>query len=144
MALRYLAAATAFWLAAGATGVVVGLTAGSWLLSRLPALAIDAPALGGAVTAIGTGLLLVGGAHVAGWAALRGGRPRATSGVVLLAVVMAVALAALAAAAVVSAIRIPDSAVLLVAAGSGLALPAAGYAWVAARLIGQIRTSDRQ
>lgn len=141
--MTYLGIAAAVWSAAGIGGIVLGLTSGPWLLAQLPALVIDAAALGGATTAIGVGLLLLGLTHLGVLVAMRAELPRALSGALLLSASMAVVLLALAAAAATSAIRTPASAAILLAAALAVALGAAGYGRVAGGLIGQIRAGGR-
>lgn len=50
---------------AGAIGVGLGLTGAAWLRAQLPGVTADASVVGGAAVAFGTGLVILGLAHVA-------------------------------------------------------------------------------
>ena len=65
MARWTLAVAGVVWLLVGTAGVALALTGTERVLSLLPPLAIDADALGGAVTTIAIALIAIGGAHLA-------------------------------------------------------------------------------
>ena len=126
------------WSIIGLAAMSLGTFASEWLLSLLPPLVIDAPALGGGVTALGVGLLAVGLTHAAVGAGLRRGVRWGVPGAVLLTGIMAVGLLALAAAGVSSAFAQPASAVALWAAGGLAAVAAAAYGWSAVSLVRRI------
>ena len=63
MARTLLLAATIVWLVAGVIGIVIGLTSAAGLQRMLPPLVIDLAALGGAVVAVGFGVLAIGLVH---------------------------------------------------------------------------------
>jgi hypothetical protein len=126
------------WTVAGVAAATLGLAAASWLVDRLPPLAIDAQAVGGAATAVGVGLLIIGLAHLSVVVGLGGGRRWAPAAGLLLCGTLTAMLVASAAAAVTSAVRAPENGLLLLAVGAGLLASAAVYGWCAARLVGRI------
>jgi hypothetical protein len=134
-----LLAATIVWLVAGVTGIVVGLTSAAGIQRMLPPLVIDVAALGGAVVAVGFGILAVGLVHGGVLVALRAGYPLAPSAALLLSVTMTTLMVALAAAAATSAVRVPDRALAWLVA-TALALGAASaYGLVAGLLVVEVR-----
>ena len=124
MARRVLIIGAVIWLLAGAGGFVLAAVGIQWLLARLPPLAIDADALGGALTALALTLVGTGTAHLFVVAGLRDGRRWAGSAGALLASVLAVVCVGLAATAISSALREPTYALPLLA-GAGVAASAA-------------------
>lgn len=128
----------AVWLLSGIAGIVLAAVGTESLLSLLPPLAIDAPALGGALTAVALALLAIGAAHVVVVAGISRELRWARSVGVLLASMLAIGWIALAAAAVSSALREMEYALPLIAAASLAAIGAAGYAYAAARLAGEL------
>ena len=139
MARALLLAATIVWLVAGVTGIVIGLTSASGIARMLPPLVIDVAALGGAVVAVGFGILAVGLVHAGVLVSLRAGHPLAPSAALLLAITMTTLMLALAAAAATSAVRVPDRALAWLVA-TALALGAAStYGLVAGLLVVEVR-----
>lgn len=138
MAVAILLVGAVAWSAAGLAAMALGTLGAGWLYSQLPPLVIDAPALGGGVTAVGAGLVMTGMTHGAVLAGLRRGHRWAVTAAVLLTAVMAVALLALAAAAISSAFALPASALALSAAGALAALAAAAYGWCVVWLVRRI------
>ncbi|MEO6577450.1 MAG: hypothetical protein ABIO99_00925 [Candidatus Limnocylindria bacterium] len=130
MARRILVIAAIAWGLAGIGGLVLAAIGTQGVLLLLPPLAIDADALGGAITTLAIIVLAVAAAHAVVILAMRRwGRP-ATSAGILLAAILSVACLALVTAAVTSAIRTPDEGLLL-----GLAAAAAGVGSVAYALV---------
>lgn len=123
------------WLLAGAAGIVTGIVGAEELVARLPTLAIDADAVGGALTATGTGMAALGCIHVAVLVGLRRGRRWAASGGALLGAVMAPGSLALAATAGASASRESVLAAVLLAAAAVGTLAAIGYVVMAVRMV---------
>lgn len=134
MARTILIAAAVAWLLAGIVGLGLAAMGTDWLRSRLPPLAIDVEALGGALTAMALGLIVLSGAHIAVVAGLRRERRWACSAGVLLALVLAAASFGLAAAAISSAAREAGYALPLISSAVLATLGTAGYALVAAQL----------
>jgi hypothetical protein len=124
------------WLLAAITGIAVAVAGVDALRALLPPLAIDADALGGAITAVAVALLAVGGAHVA--VLLGDGRRWAMSAGALLSSVLSIASLALAAAAVASAARVSVLAWPLLGGGVVAGLVAIGYGVAAVRLARQL------
>ena len=122
------------WLGAGGTAVVLGAAGTDLLLSLLPPLAIDADALGGALTAMALTLVAIGAAHLLVVAGLGRGRRWALSAGALLASVLAVVSVGLAATAAASSFRDTNYALPLAGAALVAALSATGYAIAAVRL----------
>ena len=122
------------WLLAGAASFVLAETGTGWLLSLLPPLAIDADAVGGALTALALTMVVTGTAHLFVVAGLRERRRWATSAGALLASVLAVACVALAAAAISSAVREPAYALPLLGAALVAGSAATGYVLAAVGL----------
>lgn len=134
MARTVLTIGAAVWLAAGAVAFAIAAVGVQPLLSRLPPLAIDADAVGGALTALALTLVAIGTAHLFVVAGLRDGRRWARSAGALLASVLAIACVGLAAAAVSSAVRSPGYALPLLGAAVVAAAGATGYVLAAVRL----------
>ena len=122
------------FLLAGAGTFALAAVGVEQLLSMLPPLAIDADAVGGALTALALAFVATGTAHLFIVAGLREGRRWAASAGALLAGVLAAAFVGLAAAAISSALRSPGYALPLVAGGAVATCVAIGYALVAVRL----------
>ena len=134
MARTILIAGAVAWLLAGIVGLGLAVMGTDWLRSRLPPLAIDVEALGGALTAMALGLIVLSGAHIAVVVGLRRERHWARSAGVLLASVLAAASFGLAAAAISSAAREAGYALPLIGSALVATLGTAGYALVAATL----------
>jgi len=130
------------WLVVAAAGLGVALAGRHALLAALPPLAIDADALGGALTVIAVAGLGVAVAHAGVLFGLRRGRRWARSAGVLLASVMSVVFLALAATAAASAVRESTLALVLGGACIAAALAAIGYALTAARLVADLRSGS--
>jgi len=130
------------WLVVAVIGLGVALLARDTLLAALPPLAIDADALGGALTVIAVAALGVGAAHAGVVVGLGRGSRWARSAGVLLASVMSVAFLALAATAAASALRESPIAFVLGGACIAAALAAVGYALTAARLVSDLRSGS--
>ena len=127
MARKVLFIGAVVWLLAGAGAFVLAAVGTEQLLSLLPPLAIDADAVGGALTALALTLVVTGTAHLFVVAGLRDGRRWAGSAGVLLASVLAVVSVALAATAISSALLEPTYAWPLLAAAVLAASAATGY-----------------
>lgn len=138
MAVAVLLVGAVAWSIVGIAAMALGTFASERLHSLLPPLIIDAPALGGGVTALGAGLLAVSLTHAvvgAGlWRGFRWGLPAA----ILLTAIMASGLLALAAAGVSSAFAQPASALVLSAAGALAASAAATYGWCTVSLVRRV------
>jgi len=134
MARTILLVGAGIWLTAGGVGIATATLGAGEIVSRLPTLAIDADAVGGALTATGTAMVAIGLVHLAILVGLRRGRRWAASGGALLGAVMALASLALAATALASASRESVLAAVLFAAAAVGTLAAVGYAVVAVRL----------
>lgn len=122
------------WLLAGIGGMGLAVFGRAWLLSRLPPLAIDADALGGALTAMALVVSAIGVAHLGVLVGLGRGWRWVWSAGALLAAILAAVLLGLAAAAVSSALREATYALPLIGAGSLATLGTLGYVLVAVRL----------
>ena len=140
MARTFLAAATVVWLLAGLAGLALGLLGAETLQRLLPPLAIDLPALGGAVVAVSAAIVVVAALHAAVVAGLRSRRRLAWVAGVLLAATLGALLAVLATAAATGAVTVPDRAPVLLAAALAAAAGAAGYGVVTALLVREIRS----
>ena len=134
MARRILIIGAVAWLLAGAGAFALSAVGVELLLSLLPPLAIDADAVGGALTALALTLVATGTAHlfVVGW--LREGRRWGMSAGALLSSVLAVACVGLAATAISSALREPTYAVQLLGAAALAGVAATGYVLAAVEL----------
>ena len=130
------------WFAIGIAGLGAAIAGRSALLAALPPLAIDADALGGALTVIAVAALGVAAAHAGVVVGLGRGSRWARSAGVLLASVMSVAFLALAATAAASALRESPLALVLGGACIAAALAAVGYALTAARLVADVRSGS--
>lgn len=130
------------WLVVAIAGIGVALFGRHALLAALPPLAIDADALGGALTVIAVAALGVAAAHAGVVVGLGRRRRWARSAGVLLASVMSVVFLALGATAVASALRESLLALALAGASVAAALAAIGYALTAARLIADLRSGS--
>ena len=108
------------------------------LIAVLPPLAIDADALGGALTVIAVASLLIGAAHAGIVAGLGRDLRRARSAGVLLASVLAVGFLGLAATAAASALREPPLAPILTGACLAATAVAIGYALTVVRLVADL------
>jgi hypothetical protein len=128
-----LVGAVAFLLAGAGTFTLSAIGVRQ-LLTLLPPLAVDADAVGGALTALALTLVATGTAHLFVVAGLRDGRRWAASAGALLAGVLAVVFVGLSAAAVSSAVRSPTYALTLLAAAAAATCAAIGYTLVAVRL----------
>ena len=122
------------FLLAGAGTFALAAVGVQQLLSMLPPLAIDADAVGGALTALALTLVATGTGHLFVVAGLRYGRRWARSAGALLSSVLAVVFVGLAAAAISSAVRSPAYALALLAAAAAATCAAIGYTLAAVRL----------
>ncbi len=136
VARRVLLVGAVAWLLAAITGIGVAVGAAEALRALLPPLAIDADALGGAISAVAGAFLAVGGAHVA--VLIGDGRRWAISAGALLSSVLSIASLALAAAALASAARISALAWPLLGGGLLAGLVAVAYGVAAVRLARQL------
>ena len=130
------------WLVLAIAGLGVALAGRDALLAALPPLAIDADALGGALTVIAVAALGIGAAHAGVVVGLGRGSRWARSAGVLLASVMSVVFLALAATAAASAVRESPFALVLGGACVVAALAAIGYGLTAARLVADLRSGS--
>jgi len=130
------------WLAVAIAGLGVALVGRDALLAALPPLAIDADALGGALTVIAAAGLGVAAGHAGVVVGLGRDSRWARSAGVLLALVMSVAFLALAATAAASALRESPLALALGGACIAAALAAVAYALTAARLVADLRSGS--
>lgn len=130
------------WLVVAIAGLGVALAGRDTLMAALPPLAIDADALGGALTVIAVVALGIGAAHAGAVVGLGRGSRWARSAGVLLASVMSVVFLALAATAAASAVRESPLALLLGGACVATTLAAIGYALTAARLVADLRSGS--
>lgn len=124
----------AVWLLLGIGGIGLALVGRQWLLSSLPPLAIDADALGGALTAMALVALALGLVHLCLVIGLARGWRWARSAGALLASLLAAVSLGLVATAVSSALREAAYALPLAAGAALAAVGALGYAVVAVRL----------
>jgi hypothetical protein len=126
------------WLLLSLASLGTALVGRTTLLDALPPLAIDADALGGVLTVMAAGSLVVSLIHVAIVVGLRRDARWARTVGILLASVLAVAFLALAATAVASALRESASAPILAGGAVGAAGVAAAYGLTAARLVTEL------
>ena len=138
MARTVLGGGAVAWLVVGAAGIVLAAAGRDWMIAVLPPLAIDADALGGALAAIASVLILVGAAHLAVMVGLRRGWRSALSAGALLASVLSVVCLALAAAAASSALREPAYALGLVGAGVAAVVAAVAYGLATVHLVREL------
>lgn len=139
MARTLLLAGTVVWLIAGAVGIGIGLLGSASLQRLLPTLSIDLAALGGAVVAVGFGVLAVGVAHAVVLVGMRAGSESARSAALLLAATLSALLLALAAASATSAVTVPDRAPSFLAACAAALVGMAAYGLVTALLVAEVR-----
>lgn len=130
------------WLLVALVGLGVAIVGRDALLAALPPLAIDADAVGGALTVMAVASLGIGAGHAAIVVGMGSGLGWARSAGVLLASVLAVAFLALAAAAAASALRESPIALVLGGACVAAASAAIGYGLTAARLIADLRSGS--
>jgi hypothetical protein len=119
-----------------AAGVAAGLLFAERLFALLPPVTIDAAAVGGAAVALGIATGLLGVAHLALAIGLRRGSGLVAVPSIVLCAAMAVLSLAWAVAALVSAASGSAPPAAMLAAGIGLLLVAAAYAWAGGVLIG--------
>ncbi len=134
MARTFLIIGAVAFLLAGAFTFALAAVGVERLLTMLPPLAIDADAVGGALTALALTFVTTGTVHLFVVAGLREGLRWAASAGALLAGVLAAAFVGLAAAAISSALRSPTNAFPLLASAAAATCAAIGYALVAVRL----------
>ena len=115
------------WLLAGAGGFTLAAIGTAQLIALLPPLAVDADAVGGALTALALTLVATGTAHLFVVAGLRDGRRWARSAGVLLTALLAIVSIGLAATAVASAVREPAYGLQLLAGAAVGAVAAVAY-----------------
>jgi hypothetical protein len=122
---------------AGGLGVFAGLTQAARLRSLLPVEAIvDAPAVGGAVFALGVAAGALGLLHLGLLLMLKRRVPHAAAATITLSATLAVMAAASGIAAAVSAVSRMGDPGMLTAVAAGLLLLGSAYAWAARVLIG--------
>jgi len=125
---------------AGMVGLGAALTQADTIRQRLPEVAVDAAAVGGAAAALALAALLLGLGHLLVAIAMgRGAAWSLTAGIVLGHIVGGLLLALAAAAWVVLA---DGGGMLALAGGIGLVLASLGYGVVVVLLIGQKRRSE--
>ncbi|MGQ0609427.1 MAG: hypothetical protein ACT4OQ_13340 [Chloroflexota bacterium] len=122
------------WLLVGIGIMGVAVLGREWLLARLPPLAIDADALGGALTAVALAVLTVGATHIVLLIGIARGARWARSAGALVASVLAAVLLGLAAAAVSSSLREAAYVVPLIGSALLAAVGMLAYLLVAVRL----------
>ena len=137
----FLAAAVA-WTLLGAVGLFIAIAWRDRLIAELPPLAIDADALGGAITVIAAGAFGIGAAHVIIAAGLGRRNRWALSAGALVASVLAAAFVALAAAATASAVRESALGLQLAGAAAVSVLAALVYGLTAGRLVDELRSGS--
>jgi hypothetical protein len=142
MARRIIVAGTVAWLVVAAVGVALASAWRQSLLALLPPLAIDADAVGGALTVISIGAFVIGAAHAAIWAGLASQKRWARSAGILLASVVCAGFLALAAAAAASAVRDTSLAMGLGGAALIACVAALSYGLAAARLVSELRSGS--
>jgi hypothetical protein len=128
----------------GAVGLTIGFFYADWLYAQLPPVTIDAPAVGGAASAVGIVLLLVATVHVAAAAGLRRGVPGIVTSTIVLSAAMSLLAVGWAVAAAVSAASGSAPAWAMLPAAAGLTAAALAYAWVARELIRMGRPPERR
>jgi hypothetical protein len=130
------------FLIAGAAGIMAGLTLADRMRAMLPIdVIVDAPAVGGAVLALGLAGVVLGALHLGLAATVSGGRRPVMAAALMLTSAMAVATIASAVAVVISLASAMGNATVLVPLAIGLALLGGAYAWVAFILIGLWRAT---
>ena len=143
MARVLLAAATVALSLAGLGGLLIGLLGADALQHALPPLAIDTPALGGAVVAVSTGVLVLAAVHGAVLAALRIQHRLARTSAILLGASMCALLAVLVAAALTGAATVPDGAFPMLIAALAAAIGATAYGVVTGLFVKEVRSGRR-
>jgi hypothetical protein len=131
--------AAILWLVAGAVGIGIGLLGADDLQRVLPTLAIDLPALGGAVVAVGSAILAIGVVHAILAVGLWAGRELARTAALLLAAALFALLMTFTAAAVTTAVTVPARAPAFLGAGLVGLAGAALYGVVTALLVAEVR-----
>jgi hypothetical protein len=130
------------FLLAGAAGIMAGLTLADRMRAMLPIdVIVDAPAVGGAVLALGLAGVALGALHLGLAATVSGGRRPVMAAALMLTSAMAVATIASAVAVVISLASAMGNATVLVPLAIGLALLGGAYACVAFTLIGVWRAT---
>jgi hypothetical protein len=137
-----LGAASVVWVVAGIVGIGIGLVGAADLQQRLPPLAIDLSALGGAVVAVSGGVLAVGLIHATVLAGMRRGHRTARSVATVVAAALAALFVALSAAAATSAVNVPERAVILLLAALASIVAAIAYGVVAVLLVAETRAGS--
>ena len=140
MARAILVVAFVAWLLAGIAGIGLAAFGAESLERMLPPLAIDTDALRGAITAVAAGLLALAALHAAVLAGLRASRRWASTAGILMGSGLGMLFVAFAVAGATSAVADPPNATWLLLASVAAALAAIGYAVVAARLVGELRS----
>jgi hypothetical protein len=140
VARRILFVGTIAWLGVAGAALLAAVAGRDALLGALPPLAIDADALGGALTAVAVASAGIGALHAWLVGALAGRDRRPLTVGTLLACVLTAVFVALAAASAASAIRETAIGPWLWLGCAASAAVAIGYAWSAADLIGQLRS----
>ena len=143
MARTLLAVATVAWSLAGLGGLVLGLVGAETLQRALPPLAIDTAALGGAIVAVSTGVLVLAAVHGAVLLGLRAEHRLARTSAILLAATMCALLAALLAAALTGAASVPERALPLLVAALAAGAGAAAYGVAAGLFVDELRSNRR-
>ncbi len=134
MARTFLVIGAVAFLLAGVFTFALAAVGVERLLTMLPPLAIDADAVGGALTALALSFVATGTVHLFVVAGLRERRRWAASAGALLAGVLAAAFVGLATAAISSALRSPANALPLLMGAAAATFAAISYALVAVRL----------
>lgn len=143
MARAILLAGAVIWSFGSLAATGVALIGVETLLGLLPPLAIDADAVGGAITVVAVGLGATAILHAGVVAGLRRGGHRIMSLAILLSGLFVALCVALAAAAFASAAAQPASAMALVLAGGLASLTAAAYAVAGWSLVDELRSQSR-
>lgn len=131
------------WALAGVAGLALAVVGTDVLADLLPPLAIDRDALGRTVVTLAVTALGMSVAHLVVIGGLARRRPWAWSAGTLLAGMLAAASLAGVAAAITSAAAGTMELAASVASAVGTLLMTIGYAWAAARLVGDIRSRSR-
>lgn len=138
MTRRVLLVGAVAWLLVGIVGIGLAVFGRAWLLTQLPPLAIDADALGGAVTAMALLVAGIGGAQLGVLVGLGRGWRWVWSAGALLASVLAALLLGLAATAISSALREAAYAAPLIGAACLAVCGMLAYSLVAVRLVREL------
>ena len=126
------------WFVLGAIGIVGAVVGPDWIIARLPPLAVDADAIGGALTAMALAALAVAAAHLAIAAGLAADRTWARSAGILLASTLALAFLGATAAAATSVVREVGLALPLSVAAVSAGLAAIGYGTTTVLLVREV------